>query len=443
MPTDGQPPARSDPDASRPRDRHRVVVVGGGFGGLSAVERLKGAPVSVTVVDQRNHHLFQPLLYQVATASLATSEIAWPIRALVRHRPEVTTLLATVTGVDKNARRVLLDDGSTLPYDTLVLATGARHAYFGHDEWEPFAQGLKTLEDATTIRRRILLAFERAEREDDPAREAALLTFVIVGAGPTGVELAGTIAELAQDTLAPDFRHIDTQKARVVLIEAGPRVLAGYADSLSDYTQRSLEQLGVEVELNQPVSDCTADGVVYGGKTLNARTIIWAAGVRASPAAEWLGAPADRAGRLMVNPDFTMPGHPDIFAIGDTVTIAGPDGKPVPGIAPAAKQEGRYVAGVIKARLAGERPPAPFHYKHAGSLAQIGKRCAVIDFGRIKLRGALAWWIWGIAHIYFLIGVRSRLSVAISWLWIHARNQRTARLITQGQANEGRKPTSD
>jgi NADH dehydrogenase len=443
MPTDGQPPARSDPDASRPRDRHRVVVVGGGFGGLSAVERLKGAPVSVTVVDQRNHHLFQPLLYQVATASLATSEIAWPIRALVRHRPEVTTLLATVTGVDKNARRVLLDDGSTLPYDTLVLATGARHAYFGHDEWEPFAQGLKTLEDATTIRRRILLAFERAEREDDPAREAALLTFVIVGAGPTGVELAGTIAELAQDTLAPDFRHIDTQKARVVLIEAGPRVLAGYADSLSDYTQRSLEQLGVEVELNQPVSDCTADGVVYGGKTLNARTIIWAAGVRASPAAEWLGAPADRAGRLMVNPDFTMPGHPDIFAIGDTVTIAGPDGKPVPGIAPAAKQEGRYVAGVIKARLAGERPPAPFHYKHAGSLAQIGKRRAVIDFGRIKLRGALAWWIWGIAHIYFLIGVRSRLSVAISWLWIHARNQRTARLITQGQANEGRKPTSD
>ena len=348
-----------------------------------------------------------------------------------------------MTGVDKSARRVLLDDGSTLPYDTLVLATGARHAYFGHDEWEPFAQGLKTLEDATTIRRRILLAFERAEREDDPAREAALLTFVIVGAGPTGVELAGTIAELAQDTLAPDFRHIDTQKARVVLIEAGPRVLAGYADSLSDYTQRSLEQLGVEVELNQPVSDCTADGVVYGGKTLNARTIIWAAGVRASPAAEWLGAPADRAGRLMVNPDFTMPGHPDIFAIGDTVTIAGPDGKPVPGIAPAAKQEGRYVAGVIKARLAGERPPAPFHYKHAGSLAQIGKRLAVIDFGRIKLRGALAWWIWGIAHIYFLIGVRSRLSVAISWLWIHARNQRTARLITQGQANEGRKPTSD
>jgi NADH dehydrogenase len=256
------------------------------------------------------------------------------------------------------------------------------------------------------------------------------------------VELAGTIAELAQDTLAPDFRHIDTQKARVVLIEAGPRVLAGYADSLSDYTQRSLEQLGVEVELNQPVSDCTADGVVYGGKTLNAKTIIWAAGVRASPAAEWLGAPADRAGRLIVGPDFTVPGHTEVFAVGDTVTIAGPDGKPVPGIAPAAKQEGRYVAGVIKARLAGEPAPAPFHYKHAGSLAQIGKRRAVIDFGRIKLRGSLAWWIWGIAHIYFLIGVRSRLSVAISWLWIHARNQRTARLITQGRA-EGRKQPAD
>jgi NADH dehydrogenase len=364
---------------------------------------------------------------------LATSEIAWPIRYLLRDRPEVTTLFATVTGVDAPAKRVLLDDGDGLPYDTLILATGARHAYFGHDEWEPFAPGLKTLEDATTLRRRILVAFERAERETDPQRRDALLTFVIIGAGPTGVELAGTIAELAQDTLPPDFRNIDTHKARVVLIEAGPRVLAGFADDLSAYAQRSLESIGVEVKLGQAVTECTADSVVYGGNRLDTRTIIWAAGVRASPAAEWLGAPADRAGRLQVLPDLTVPNHPDIFAIGDTVVIDGPDGKPVPGIAPAAKQQGRHVAETIKARLRGETT-SPFRYQHAGSLAQIGKRKAVIDFGRIKLRGTLAWWIWGIAHIYFLIGLRNRLSVAISWLWVYVRDQRAARLITQGSS---------
>jgi NADH:quinone reductase (non-electrogenic) len=412
---------------------HRVVIVGAGFGGLEAAHRLAGAPVGVTLIDRRNHHLFQPLLYQVATASLATSEIAWPIRYLLRNRPDVTTLYATVTGVDAQAKRVLLDDGDGLPYDTLIVATGARHAYFGHDEWEPFAPGLKTLEDATTLRRRILVAFERAERETDPQRRAALLTFVIIGAGPTGVELAGTIAELAQDTLPPDFRNIDTHKTRVVLIEAGPRVLAGFPDDLSAYAHRSLESIGVEVMLGQAVTECNADGVVYGGNRLDTKTIIWAAGVRASPAAEWLGAPADRAGRLQVLPDLTVPGHPDIFAVGDTVTINGPDGKPVPGIAPAAKQQGRYVADTIKARLSGSAL-SPFHYQHAGSLAQIGKRKAVIDFGRIKLRGTVAWWIWGIAHIYFLIGLRNRLSVAISWLWIHARDQRAARLITQGSS---------
>jgi NADH dehydrogenase len=424
-------------EQARPAEAHRVVIVGAGFGGLEATYRLAGAPVSITLVDRRNHHLFQPLLYQVATASLATSEIAWPVRYLLRGRPEVTTLYATVTGIDAQARRVLLDDGDALPYDTLVLATGARHAYFGHDEWEPFAPGLKTLEDATTLRRRILVAFERAERETDPQRRAALLTFVIVGAGPTGVELAGTIAELAQDTLPPDFRNIDTHKARVVLIEAGPRVLAGFADDLSAYAQRALESIGVEIVLGQAVTECTADHVVYGGNRLDTTTIIWAAGVRASPAAEWLGAPADRAGRLEVLPDLTVPGHPDIYAIGDTVVIAGPDGKPVPGIAPAAKQQGRYVAEAIKTRLRGGTP-APFHYKHAGSLAQIGKRKAVIDFGRFKLRGALAWWIWGIAHIYFLIGLRHRLSVAISWLWVYARDQRAARLITQGSSKVAR-----
>ena len=416
---------------------NRVVIVGAGFGGLQATHQLKGAPVRITLVDRSNHHLFQPLLYQVATASLATSEIAWPIRYLLRDRPEVTTLFANVIGVDAAAKRVLLDDGDTLPYDTLVLATGARHAYFGHDEWEPFAPGLKTLEDATTLRRRILVAFERAERETDSSRRAALLTFVIVGAGPTGVELAGTIAELARDTLPPDFRNIDTQDARVVLIEAGPRVLAGFPDDLSAYAQRSLESLGVEVVLGQPVTECSVDGVVYGGSKLPAKTLIWAAGVRASSAAEWLGAAADRAFRLQVEPDLTVPGHPDIFAIGDTVTINGPDGRPVPGIAPAAKQQGVYVANAIKARLRGEAP-GPFRYQHAGSLAQIGKRKAVIDFGRFKLRGTIAWWIWGIAHIYFLIGLRNRLSVAISWLWIHARDQRAARLITQGSSKVGK-----
>ncbi|SDI57908.1 MULTISPECIES: NAD(P)/FAD-dependent oxidoreductase [Bradyrhizobium] len=415
------------------KEAHRVVIVGAGFGGLETVFGLAGAPVQITLVDRRNHHLFQPLLYQVATASLATSEIAWPIRYLVRARPDVTTLFANVTGVDAGQKRVLLDDGDALPYDTLVLATGARHAYFGHDEWEPFAPGLKTLEDATTLRRRILVAFERAERETDPARLAALLTFVIIGAGPTGVEMAGTIADLAKDTLAPDFRNIDTRKARVVLVEAGPRVLAGFPEDLSAYAQRSLEEIGVEVVLGQPVTECSADGVMFGGNWLDAKTIIWAAGVRASPAAEWLGVPADRAGRLEVLPDLTVPGHPDIFAVGDTVVIADANGKPVPGIAPAAKQQGRYVAALINARLNGRTLP-PFRYKHAGSLAQIGKRKAVIDFGRIKLRGNLAWWIWGIAHIYFLIGLRNRLSVALSWLWIHARDQRAARLITQGSS---------
>lgn len=429
---------------SEGRNLHHVVVVGAGFGGLEAVHRLAGAPVRITLIDRRNHHLFQPLLYQVATASLATSEIAWPIRHLLRRRPEVTTLLATVEGVDAEGRRVLLDDGSAMPYDTLILATGARHAYFGHDDWEPFAPGLKTLEDATTVRRRILLAFERAERETDPQRRAALLTFVIIGAGPTGVELAGTIAELARTTLVGDFRSIDTRQSRVVLIEAGPRVLAAFTEDLSAYAQRSLEKIGVEVELGQPVTACSADGVVYGGKTLAAATIIWAAGVQASPAAQWIGAPADRAGRVQVEPDLTVPGHKEIFAIGDTAAVLDPEGKPVPGIAPAAKQQGKHVAATIRERLAGNHQDAPFRYRHAGSLATIGKRLAVIDFGRIKLRGALAWWMWGVAHIYFLIGVRNRLSVALSWLWIHARDQRSSRLITQGSAaGNAAKPGKD
>ncbi|MDX8455765.1 NAD(P)/FAD-dependent oxidoreductase [Mesorhizobium sp. VK9D] len=411
---------------------HKVVVVGAGFGGLELTRALAGVPVRITMIDKRNHHLFQPLLYQVATTSLATSEVAWPIRHLLRRRKDVTTLLGNVTGVDRAGKRVLLEDGSSIPYDTLVLATGARHAYFGHDEWEPFAPGLKTLEDATTIRRRILLAFEQAERETDPAKRQALLTLVIVGGGPTGVELAGTIIELAHDTLRGEFRNIDTRQARVVLIEAGDRILANFAPQLSAYAQKALERLGVTVELGRPVTQLDAEGVVFGDKHLPARTIIWAAGVAASPAAEWLGAAADRAGRVLVEPDLTVPGSPDIFVIGDTAHVLRPDGKPVPGVAPSAKQEGKHVAATIKARLAGDTATRPFQYRHAGDLATIGKRAAAIDFGWIKLTGWLAWWLWGIAHIYFLIDFRNRLAVSLSWLWIYLTGQRSARLITQG-----------
>jgi NADH dehydrogenase len=410
---------------------HHVVIVGAGFGGLEVARRLAGAPARITIIDQRNHHLFQPLLYQVATASLATSEIAWPIRHLLRKRQEVTTLLAAVTGIDTGNNRVLLEGGDTISYDTLVLATGAQHAYFGHDEWEPYAPGLKTLEDATTIRRRILLAFERAEREADLARRAALLTFVIVGGGPTGVELAGTIVELAHETLRRDFRHIDTREARIILIEAGPRILPSFTEELSSYAHTALQRSGVEIELNRPVRECSADGVVFGDRKLPAKVILWAAGVRASPAASWLGAPADHANRVKVERNLSAPGHPEIFVIGDTATIDAWHGAPVPGIAPAAKQQGHHVADTIKARLRGDRSSRPFHYKHAGSLATIGKRSAVIDFGWIKVRGWIAWWIWGLAHIYFLISVRNRLAVALNWLWIYVTGDRSARLITQ------------
>ncbi len=410
---------------------HHVVVVGGGFGGLQLAKDLKGAPVRITLIDRRNHHLFQPLLYQVATTLLATSEIAWPIRRVFRDRPEVTTLLAEVDSVDPAAKTLALRGGESIGYDTLVLATGATHAYFGRDEWEPVAPGLKTLEDATTIRRRLLLAFEQAEMETDPDARAALLTFTIVGAGPTGVELAGIIAELAHVTLPQEFRNIDTRKTRVILVEAGPRVLAGFAEELSAYAQTALEKLGVEVHLGERVTDCTARGVMIGERFIGSRTIVWAAGVQASPAAEWLGVAADRAGRVIVGKDLSAPGFPDVFVVGDTASVIQEDGKPVPGIAPAAKQQGAYVAKVIKARLAQKPALPPFRYRHQGSLATIGRRSAIIDFGRFKLKGALAWWIWGIAHIYFLIGTRSRFVVAWSWLWIYLSGQHTARLITQ------------
>ncbi len=413
------------------------MIVGAGFGGLELANRLAGAPVRITILDRRNHHLFQPLLYQVATSSLATSEIAWPIRHLMRARKDVTTLLGAVAGVDLAARAALLEDGGAIEFDTLVLATGVRHAYFGHDEWERFAPGLKTLEDAIAIRGRILAAFERAERESDAARRAALLTFVVVGGGPTGVELAGTIVELAQLTLREDFRSIDTRETRVVLIEAGERVLPGFAEDLARYAHQALERLGVIVELGRPVSRCTEEGVAFGDRTLAAKTILWAAGVRASPAAQWLGASADRVGRIIVQPDLTVPGHADIFAIGDTVSVSDSLGNPVPGVAPAAKQEGAHVAAIIRARLAAQPSPGAFRYRNAGSLATIGRRAAIVDFGWIKLRGRIAWWTWGLAHIYFLIGLRNRLSVAMNWLWIYATGQRSARLITRGKEEGG------
>jgi NADH dehydrogenase len=398
---------------------------------LQTVHGLKGVSADITLIDRRNHHLFQPLLYQVATTVLATSEIAWPIRRLYRDRRDVTTMLDEVLGIDKDAKTVKLASGHVVPYDTLVLATGARHAYFGRDEWESVAPGLKTLEDATTLRRRILLAFERAEMAEKTADLDAQLTFAIIGAGPTGVEMAGMIAELANKVLPQEFRKIDTTRTRVLLIEAGPRVLPAFTDDLSAYAKGALEKLGVEVQLGQPVTAITEEGVTVGETFIPCKTVIWAAGVQASPAARWIGSEADRAGRAIVGADLSVANDPNIFVIGDTAFVKQDDGKPVPGIAPAAKQQGSYVAKVIKARLQNKPAPAPFHYKHQGSLATIGKRAAVIDFGKFKLKGGLAWWIWGLAHIYFLIGTRSRAAVAWSWLWIYLSGQHSARLITQ------------
>lgn len=407
----------------------RVVVVGAGFGGLTVAKALASAPVEVVVIDKRNYHLFQPLLYQVATAGLSPADIAWPIRSILARQTNVRVVMAEVTGVDAAARRIATRGGA-LGYDTLVLATGARESYFGHDDWAAAAPGLKTLADATAIRRRILLAFERAETTEDAAERKRLLTFAVVGGGPTGVELAGTIAELAHRALARDFRHIDPTAARVVLIEGGPRLLAAFPERLSEYTMRTLGKLGVEVRLNAMVTGCDAEGVSLGGERLPAATVLWAAGVAASPAAKWLGLAGDRAGRIAVGPDLSVPGHPEIFAIGDTALVTDRRGEPLPGIAPVAKQEGAYVARIIRARLAGRRPPRPFRYRNMGILATIGRRAAVIDFGWVRFTGRLAWWVWGIVHIYFLIGMRNRVMVALHWLWNYVTFQRGARLIT-------------
>ena len=411
--------------------RAKVVVIGGGFGGLAAVQTLKGANADITLIDKRNHHLFQPLLYQVATTSLGPSEIAWPIRQLVHNRADVRTLLGSVAGIDTAAKVVHLEDGTGVPFDYLIVATGARHAYFGHDDWEPFAPGLKTLEDATAMRRRLLLAFERAELETDPDTRRALLTFAIIGAGATGVELAGAIIELARITLRNDFRSIRPEEARVVLIEAGPRVLANFKPDMSAYAEKALRELGVEVILGEPVTAVDAHRVSYGNKTLRSETIIWAAGVLASPAARWLGAEADRAGRVKVADDLSVPGHSNIFVVGDAAVLP----TPIPGIGDAAKQAGRHAARVIRARLDGITTAMPFHYKHLGDIATIGRSRALIDFGWIKLTGWLGWWVWGAAHIYFLIGLKNRIFIALNWLWIYLTGYRSARLITQDETS--------
>jgi NADH dehydrogenase FAD-containing subunit len=420
------------PSAAPP---HRVVVVGAGFGGLQAARRLAALPVQLTVIDQRNHHLFQPLLYQVATAGLSPADIAAPIRSVLSGRANARVLLARVTGIDRATREVVAE-GRRAPYDTLVVATGARHSYFGHDEWEPFAPGLKSIEDATGIRRRILLAFEHAEAATDMADRHARLTFVVVGGGPTGVELAGAIAELGKVALARDFNAIDPRDARVVLIEAGPRLLPSFPETLSGKALRALESLGVEVKLGNPVTACDAEGVSLGGQRIAARTILWAAGVTASPAAAWLDAKHDKAGRVEVGPDLTLPGDPSVFVIGDTARVRGADGAVLPGVAPVAKQQGEHVARVIAARLHGRPAPAPFRYRDAGSLATIGRGRAVADFGWLRLSGRLAWLLWGAVHIAFLIGFRNRAAVLLDWIWSYLSFRRGARLITAGPGDQ-------
>jgi NADH dehydrogenase len=406
----------------------RIVIVGAGFGGLSAAKALAGKPFDVTVIDRHNYHLFQPLLYQVATASLSPAEIASPIRGILQRAQNVNVMLGKVSGIDLERREVLAE-GRRVPYDTLILATGAQHAYFGHGDWAAFAPGLKTIDDATYIRRRILLAFEKAETETDPAERARLLNFVIVGGGPTGVEMAGAIAELANRALAEDFRSIDPRAARIILVEAAPRLLTPFDPPLSEAARTSLEQLGVEVRLGTPVTALDGAGVSVGTERIEARTVIWGAGVIASPAGEWLGAETDRAGRVKVTPDLSVPGHPDIFVIGDTAAIDDANGNPLPGVAPVAKQQGNYVAALLIARQKG-KTVAPFRYRDLGSLATIGRKRAIIQMGRLKMKGFIAWLLWCVAHIYYLIGFRNRFVVAISWLWNYITFQRATRLIT-------------
>jgi NADH dehydrogenase len=404
-----------------------VVIVGGGFGGLYAAKALRRSPVRVTLIDRKNHHTFQPLLYQVATAGMNASEIAVPIRRVLRKQKNVVVLLNEVTGIDLAARQVALRTGE-IAYDYLILATGATHSYFGHDDWARFAPGLKSVEDALEIRGRIFSAFEAAEWEDDEATREALMTFVIVGGGPTGVELAGTLVEIARRTLPDDFRRIDPARAKVILIESAPRVLTAYVEPLSANARQQLDELGVDVRTGAPVTAIDSEGVTLQGERIAARTVLWAAGVAASPLARTLGVPLDRAGRVLVEPDLSVPGHPEAFVIGDLAAVQ-QDGKPVPGVAPAAMQGGQHVAACIRAALQGKPRPS-FHYRDKGSLATIGRAAAIADFGTIKLTGFIAWVAWFAIHIFFLIGFRNRFLVLWQWAWAYMTYDRGARLIT-------------
>jgi NADH dehydrogenase len=404
------------------------VIVGGGFGGLYAARALAGRPVRVTLFDRRNHHLFQPLLYQVATAALNPSDIAVPLRSILRRSTNVTVLLANVERVDLTSRRVALDRGE-IGYDALVLAAGASHSYFGHDEWEVLAPGLKTLEDALEIRRRVLLAYEAAERESDGAEQQALLTFVVIGGGPTGVELAGALGEISRRTISRDFRVIDPTKARIVLLEGAPRILTTFPESLSLSAQDALRRIGVEVRTKAIVTRVTADAVWLGGEQIRARTVLWAAGVAAAPLTRSLDAPLDRSGRVLVEPDLSIPGHPETFAIGDMCAFLHQTGAPLPGVAPVAIQQGRAVADNVLRRLRGE-PTRPFRYRDKGSMATIGRAAAVAVVGRLKLSGLPAWLAWLLVHIVFLIGFRNRLLVLFEWAWAYLTWHRGARLIT-------------
>ncbi|HEY7037269.1 MAG TPA: NAD(P)/FAD-dependent oxidoreductase [Methylomirabilota bacterium] len=406
-----------------------VVIVGGGFGGLNAARALAGHPLRVTLLDRRNHHLFQPLLYQVATAALNPSDIATPLRSILRRAANVTVLLAEVQSVDLGARRVILDEGE-LGYEALVLAAGAGHSYFGHDDWEPLAPSLKTLEDALEIRRRVLVAYELAEREGDAAEQRALLTSVVVGGGPTGVELAGALAAISRETIARDFRVIDPTRARIVLLEGGPRILPTFPAPLSARAEAALARIGVEVRTGAMVTRVTPDAVWIGGEQIRARTVLWAAGVAASPLTRSLGVPLDRAGRVPVERDLSIPGHPEAFAIGDMATLPDEHGEPLPGLAPVAIQQGAAVAANVRRRLAGE-PTRPFRYRDKGSMATIGRAAAVAVVGPLQLSGLLAWLAWLFVHIVFLIGFRNRFLVLFEWAWAYVSWQRGARLITR------------
>lgn len=405
--------------------RPHIVIVGAGFGGLEAARRLAGEAVDVTVIDKRNHHLFQPLLYQVATAALSPADIAAPIRSILSHAKNIRVLLDSVCGIVPDARVVRLESGLVIPFDWLIIATGARHSYFGRDEWARYAPGIKSIEDATAVRRRVLVALERAETEHDVARRDALLTFAVIGGGPTGVEMAGAIAELARQSVSKDFRSITPRCSRVILVEAGPRLLPTFPEELSWRTRVALEQLGVEVRLGCPVTDVAKDHVRIGDELIRSYSVVWAAGIQASPAATWLGVTSDRLGRVPIGPDLLAPGQSRIFVIGDTAACSDGKNGTLPAVAPVAKQQGRYAADRILGRVRG-----PFRYRDHGNLATIGRRRAVADFGRIRLHGFLAWLVWCVAHIWFLVGFRSRLSVVLHWAWNYFTFARSARLIT-------------